>query len=392
MVAMAATPVHKRATVRHRQGSVCAAGAAALLAAGPSGALEWSYAPEASVGALHDTNMLFKFDGAEPINGRIVGGLADVVGRNEGFEFRATPRVDAQRYDDPSVQDRNDEYADLSVAIHDARQRWSFGGSYALEGTRSSEFESNGFAAVDFDRKQTGLNTSWTRLVDRGQFDISAATTSVDYQDSPFSPYRDYRYDVLLGDYSRATSERSRWGFSLARSEVRTERGLVTTTSTDARATWTHAFSGSLQAHVGLGVLESTTDGVFFSTSNSAPAVDFNVTQGWPRWRLTAFGGRQLTPDGQGSLLREDRLQIDAVRRVTENLKLILSVAKARDAYLASFYDRDFWQDAVTVQWRVKRRWFVEGSVTDRGQQWVTLGLPAQTGVVSRFSISYRGG
>jgi hypothetical protein len=388
---MTAMLVHKRAPSRHRQRSVCAAGAAALLAAGPSHALEWSYTPVASVGALHDTNMQFKFDGAEPINGRTVAGLADVIGKNEGFEFRATPRVDAQRYDDPSVQDRNNQYADLSVAIHDERQRWSFGGNYALEGTRNSEFESNGFAAVDFDRKQTGLSTNWTRLVERGQFDVAASVTNVNYQDSLFSPYRDYRYDVIQGDYSRTTSERSRWGGSLTRSKVSTARGLVTTTSTDARATWTYAFSPSLQAHIGLGVLESTTDG-FVSSTESAPALDFNITQAWPRWRLTIAGGRQLTPDGQGSLLREDRVQVDAVRRVTERLDVILAVAKTRDAYLATFYDRDFWQDAVTVQWRFKRRWFVEGSVTDRGQQWVTLGLPRQTGVVSQFSISYRGG
>jgi hypothetical protein len=387
-----ATAEHEHATARRRRGSVCAAGAAAaLLAAGPSDALEWGYTPVATVGALHDTNMLFEFDGAKPVNGRTVMGVADVVGRNEGFEFRATPRVDAWRYDDPAVQDRNDQYADVSVAVHDARQRWSFGGNYALEGTRNSAFESNGFAGVDFDRKQTGLSTSWTRLVERGQFDLAASATSVDYQDSPFSPYRDYRYDVLQGDYSRTTSERSRWGFSLNRSEVSTDRGLITTTSTDARATWTHEFSASLEAHIGLGLLESTTDGVV-SRTESAPALDFNITQTWPRWRLAFFGGRQLMPDGQGSLLREDRLQVDAVRRVTEALNLILAVAKTQDEYLASFYDRDFWQEAVTVQWRFKRRWIVEGSVTDRGQQWVTLGLPSQTGVVTQFSISYRGG
>ena len=391
MVAITATLERKRVTARHRHRSACAAGAAALLAAGPSGALEWDYTPAATVTALHDTNMLFKFDGAEPVNGRVVMGAAEVIGRNEGFDFHATPRVDAQRFDDPAIVDRNNQYADLGVALHDARQRWSFGGNYALEGTRNSQFEANGLPAVDFDRKQTGVNTSWTRLVERGQFDIAASATSVDYQDSPLSPYRDYRYDVLQGDYSRATNERSRWGFSLSRSEVKTDRGLVTTTSTDARATWTHAFSATLQAHVGLGVLDATTDG-FVSSSESAPALDFNVAQAWPRWRLTVAGGRQLMPDGRGSLLREDRVQIDAIRRVTQRLDVILAVAKTRDEYFTSLYDRDYWQNAVTVQWHLKRRWLVEGSVTDRGQQWVSLGLPSQTGVVSQFSVSYRGG
>jgi hypothetical protein len=288
------------------------------------------------------------------------------------------------------VQDRDDTYADVSISTYDERQKWSFGASYADEGTRYSEFESNGYAAVDYDRRQEGLSTSWTRLTKRGGFDLAASAVSVDYQESPFSPYRDYRYDVLQGDYNRITSERSRWGFSVARATVSTERGLITTTSTDARATWMHSFSPSLQAHLGLGVLEAATDGVA-ATRDSAPALDFGVTQAWPRWRLSVGGGRQLQPDGQGSLLRQDRLQIDATRAMTERLSVGLVASKAREKYFVSFYDRDYWQDAVTVRWRLKRRWVLDGSVSDHGQQWVTLGLPRQTGLVSQLSISYRG-
>jgi hypothetical protein len=177
----------------------------------------------------------------------------------------------------------------------------------------------------------------------------------------------------------------------VTRAEVNTDRGLVTTTSTDARAIWTHSFSASLQARIGLGVLDVTTEALV-STRSSAPALDFSITQAWPRWQLTVGGGRQLQPDGLGSLLQQDRVQVHASRRISERLSVGLEAARSRDAYFLSFYDRDYLQDAVTVQWRFKRRWVLDGSVTDRGQQWVTLGLPKQTGLVSQFSISYRGG
>ena len=383
--------LQQRRTARLRRRSACAAGAAALLAAGPSRALEWSYTPAATVSAQYDTNIRLQFDGAEPVNGRSVSGAADIVGRNEGVDFRFTPRVSAQRYDDPSIEDRNFQYADLSISTHNERQRWSLGGNYALEGTRNSEFESNGFPAIDLERRQTGLTTSWTRLMERGRFDIAASATSVNYQQSLSSPYRDYRYDVLQADYSRTTSERSRWGFTVSGSQVTTDRGFVTTTSTDVRATWAHVFSESLQVHVGLGLLAATTDGIA-STHDSAPALDFNVSRAWPRWTLTAGGGRQLQPDGQGTLLQQDSLQVGAERRFSERFSVALGVAKARDAYFFSVYDRDYWQESVSAQWRFKRRWVLDGSLSDHGQQWVTLGLPRQTGVVSQFSISYRGG
>ena len=196
---------------------------------------------------------------------------------------------------------------------------------------------------------------------------------------------------MFQGNYRRTTNERSQWGFSVTRSEVTTDRGLVTTTSTDARASWVHSFSTSLQTHIGLGVLEATTDGVA-TTRESAPALDFKITQVWPRWWLSVGGGRQFQPDGLGSLLRDDRLQVDAAHRISERLSLGFSAWKARDTYFASFYDRDYWAEAVTVQWRFKHRWMLDGSVTDHGQQWVTLGLPRQAGVVSQVSISYRGG
>jgi len=80
------------------------------------------------------------------------------------------------------------------------------------------------------------------------------------------------------------------------------------------------------------------------------------------------------------------------VRLISERLSVGLTTARSRDAYFVSFYDRDYWQDSVTVQWRFKRRWVVDGSLSDHGQQYVTLGLPKQSGVVSQFSISYRGG
>lgn len=387
MLAASAKPRHKG----HRHGSVCATTAAALLAASPSHALEWNYTPGASVGAVNDTNIRLLFEGAEPVNAMSASASLDVLAKNERFEFHAVPHVSAWRYDDPTVDDRDNAYADVNIALHNERQTWSFGVDYADEGTRNSAFESNGYAAVDLDRRQTVATTSWSRRMARGEIDLAGSATSVAYQDAQLSPYRDYRYNVFQGVYTWSTNERSRWGVSVTRSEVTTNRGLITTTSMDARATWTHVFSEALEAHVSLGGLLAATAGLIESR-DTAPAVDFSVTRSWPFWSFTAGGGRQLQPDGQGSLLQQDRIDISASRRLTQRLDVTFGVAKAQEKYLFSFYDRDYWQETASVSWRFKRHWLLGGSVTDRGQQWVTLGLPKQTGVVTQFLVTYQGG
>lgn len=380
---------HKRAWFDRDWRIACAAGATTLLAAAPSGALEWSYVPAVTVGAAQDSNIHLQPQDGLPVGNAALLAGADVVGRNEGLDLQFAPRVNSVRYDDDSVMDRNDIFANLNLATHNERRRWSFGGSYVQESTLNSAFEASGAPAVDLDRKQTSVSTSWDRSLERGRYTLSAATTGVDYQESPFSPYRDYRYDVLQGAYTRVTSERSSWRFSVEKTQVSTEGYRVRTLSTDVRATWIHAFSESLQAQIGVGVLDATTEGAV-RVEKSAPALNFSLNQSWPRWRFSVNAGRSLEPDGYGSLLREDSAQVGMTRLVTERFNVGATSLRARVVSVAGLLDRDYSQDTVTLQWRLRRRWILEGAFFERRQQWT--GLPEANGFVSQLSITYRGG
>jgi hypothetical protein len=52
-------------------------------------------------------------------------------------------------------------------------------------------------------------------------------------------------------------------------------------------------------------------------------------------------------------------------------------------------FDYDYLQSRVSLQWRFKRRWTLDGAFYGRAQRLSTR--PEVTGVVSQVSVSYRG-
>lgn len=365
-----------------------AAAVVATFVVSSSRADEWSVTPSVSIGTIEDDNVYLRPVDPLRVTSAYVDAAAEVVARDTGAEFRFTPRVHSIRYDDDRVLDRDDVSADVSFAKHDDRQQWNVGGGYTNEGTLQSDFETSGLARVDLDRKQTSFSGSFARSIHRGYFAFSGSVAKIDYEESFVSPYRDYQYEVLQGSYSRTTTERSSWKFSITSMQVNTLTFKVTTSSTDVRSSWSHAFSKALQVRVGLGILYASTDGVI-GAERSAPSLDFRVDRERARWSLYATGGRELQPDSRGSLQRQDSVQLGVTRRLNERLTVGANMVEGRIDDVGTFFDRDYGQVGASLQWRVRRRWYVDGGLYERREQWSEI--PAATGLSARFSATYHG-
>jgi hypothetical protein len=387
---VAASATYQWACAAVRLGA-CAGIAAALLATQPSGAFEWDYTPAVTVGAAQDTNIRLTATDERQVGAAALTAEMGVVGREEGFEFRFAPRLTSLRYDDDREFDRDNRYADFSIATHDDRQRWSFGGGYAREGTLTTEFESTGFVETDVDRNQSSLYTSWTRAGEHGAYDLALSSSATDYEQALFSPLVDYKYRVLQFGYTRTTNERSNWRYGASRMQLSAESTGFQTVSSDVRATWSRAFSEALQARLGIGMFEVSAEGPLGSDS-SGVSLDFNVDRLWPRWRFTTGGGRELQPDGRGALVRVDSARLTMLRRITERFSLGANLAAAQvrsEGNIADLYDRDYSQGGLTLQWRFRRLWLLEGAFFERAHEAPLL--PQVTGIVSQLSVSYRG-
>jgi hypothetical protein len=379
----------------------CVTGAAFVLSGTSAHALEWSNTPVVVVSAAEDSNLhMLPAELAHDVASTTLGASTAVVGRDETLAFSFTPRVIATRYDDPAELDRNDASADVGLLVTGDRQTWSFGASYVNEGTLQSQFDSIGFAAADVSFEQTSTSVGWSRKAEHGSFDAGIGTTAVDYTADVVSPFRNNRSEYLEGGYSRRLNERSSLRFGLTHMRVAAEAGRVATVSDDLRVRWTRSFSEVLNASVGVGVLEATTDertGAELDgldrldrLERTTPAVDFGVNRRWPRWLFSASGGRTIEPDGRGTVLLQDSVNVGFSRKVAQHVDLGFSSQVGRVSTVGVLYDRDFSSERVTLHWGFKRRWALDSLFEQRVEKWSYR--PRANGFVSEVSITYRGG
>jgi hypothetical protein len=370
--------------------AVHASAALALLAAAPCHALEWSYSPGLRLAAGYDTNQHMAYDDPQAVRSTTLNAGAELVGRDEGFSLRFAPRINAIAYDSDEELDRDDIYADVGVTTHRDHGNWSLTASHAQDGTLTGETETTELFGRDVDRSQSSLSTSWTRSGARGAFDIGAAATEVNYDEQNVpTPYVDYTNQSLRAGYSRVTSERSTWRFGVTR--FRVDNAIASRTlSTDVRLTWSHVFSESLRGNFGLGAFQASVDGRE-SDAEATPAADFSLTYRWRRWGFSAGGGRELMPEGRGTLQREDSVRLGMTRRLTQRFDIGADWSAVRVASIGTpnDFDYDYLQSRVSLQWRFKRRWTLDGAFYGRAQRLSTR--PEVTGVVSQVSVSYRG-
>jgi len=330
------------------------------------------------------------------VSSNLLVATTTVVGRNETASFSFTPRVMATRYDDPAEVDRNDESADFGLVLAGARQTWSFGASYVNEGTLRSDFETIGFSALDVNREQTSANVGWSRPAEHGSFDAGIGATAVDYADVALSPFSNNRSQDLQGGYTRRLNERTSLRFSLAHMRIETDAGHVATVSDDVRVRWSHSFSEVLSASVGAGALKATTDvrgGATAETlgtlERTTPAVDFGVNRRWAYWQFSAIGSRTIEPDGRGTVLLDDSVEVSFSRRVGQRLDLGFSVRAGQISTAGVLYDHNFSAEGVTLHWAFKRRWALDGLFQERAEKWALR--PGVNGFASYLSIAYRG-
>ena len=373
--------------------AVLAVAAAAWAAASAAAAAEWRNTPTVVFGGGSDTNIRLTPDHARHVVNSSLAAVTEVSGRSSRLDFSVRPQVRSLRYDDPREADRDDVFAVVQLARRNAHGTWSVGTNYANESTLTSEFEPTGFVEIDIDRVQTALDTRWTRRSgSRGELGVTALVTDVDYEEAFLSPLVDYRYRTLRTSYSYAASAHSTVTVGGGGSRVETPTLRTATDSVSVDVAWSRVFSAGLEATFGLGGYHVDSQGPF-GTAGTGPSLTFNVRQEWPRWTLQAGGARELIPDGRGTLAREDAVELEAARRMTERLTLGVAVRGARVGHEGSTgraAARDYAQASATLQWRFAERWALYAAVLERAQ--VVPGERRAAGRQGLFSVSYRGG
>jgi hypothetical protein len=355
-------------------------------------AAEWHNVPDVALGAGSDSNVRLTAEDERYVANSSLTVSTDVVGRDDGFDFRFRPQLRSIRYDDPREIDRDDAFASTNLVLGNARRSWSLGANYSRESTLTSEFGRFGFVEVDIQRKQSSLDTGWThRAGDRGTVGLTALATDVDYGEAFLSPLVDYGYRVAQISYSLAANERSNIGFTTSRSRVTT---LGRDTHTDSRGfnvRWVRRVSSALRSTVGVGAFEVVSSGPFGAETTNA-SLTLGVDGNWSRWTLRASGERDLIPDGTGTLVREDALELAVGRRLTERVTLDFELRGARIAAQGTSRDlpeRDYAQASLALQWRPAQRWSVYVALLDRVQEVDVARADGRQGV---FSVRYRGG
>jgi hypothetical protein len=366
-------------------------GSCAALACGASHAREWRSTPAVTVGAGEDSNIWLDPLVDRRASSNSLTASAEVRASGPGLTLRVQPEVRALRYANGTEADRNDAFTTFDLTLGRERSTLTFGGGYRRESTLTSEFVDTGLLGLDEERVERSLTAGWNYIVGpRGRATIAASTVSVDYGAGLLSPLVDYDYRVVQLGYQLATAARTTWVFSATRSAV--DGAITDTTNTAFQARWLRTFTPTLRGEIGLGTFDVRRTNPLATQRESGAALNFSVTREWARWSLQASGGRDLRPDGSGSLVREDAVTLEGLRRFGSRVSVGVSVRRARVAAtdrLAILYDRDYSQTGIGVDWRVAERWQLHAGLQERMQQ--LSFAPRASGVGVQVGMTYRG-
>jgi hypothetical protein len=365
---------------------------AATVAGGSARAAEWRYIPTVLVQSSHDDNLALLPADPRSVTTNSVEAAADIAARDTAFEFDFKPRLRTLRFSDNQQVDRTDPFADIDFKLRNERQSWSIGGQYARESTLSSEFENTGFVQTDVDRTQSGWSTGYVRqLGERGTYNFSAADVSVHYDKGFLSPLVDYSYRQIQTGYGRALDARSTLRIDVVAGSLSTEAWSDPVNNATLTASWAHQFSEVMLARVGLGWFAVQRKGDNTPDSGGY-ALSFAVERAFDEWHLTVQGGRNLQPGGYGTLVREDRVDAHAERRLSERLSLGATLVAGRmlneDLRLASD-DRRYSYATFDVRWHWRPQLTWRFGVNGRRQQYQAGPLADSTAVT--VSIVYEG-
>jgi hypothetical protein len=354
--------------------------------------MEWRTEPVVTVEGGGDTNIWLNAFDQRYVSRGSVSASADIFAREPGFEFRLKPEVRALRYADNREADRDDVFTTFGLTRTNERGRWTFGSDYSRESTLTSEFTGTGILGLDLERTEHQFDTGWSRVMSaRGTFSVNAVAENVTYGYSELSPFSDYDYRVFQTGYTLATSLRSSWQFSLARSVLTAKETTGVTSNKELRVAWTHAFSEKLRGTFGITTFDAGANGPT-AGGHLSTTVNFAFTREWPRWTLQSAGSSDVRPEGRGFFVQEDSVTLDAQRRFGDRLSLVASMRYARihsQGLLALLADRDYSQVGMNVNWRLNQRWVLSGGHYERAQEWSFL--PRAEGRTSTVAFSYRG-
>lgn len=425
--------------LRTRPGIALALCCASLLVPGLSAATEWTAKPSVSLRLQHDTNLLLTSGPHEGVTGLTVAPHLDLGAQQENWDITGSAELRSHRYWGQSGLNGNDQVYNLSSLYQTQRSTWQLGGGYAKESvTASSTFSPDvGLVSTQTQRLTRTVNPSWTwQMTERMQLKLGYQSSLVSYESGLNANLINYDsrdgnatllYQWSPRDQLTALIDRSYFNvpqtglsqlgqpaYALYTNGLLTlqpnPRELSNTSTTDSLVLgWSHSFSQTLSANIGIGdrrtdaeaAIQTCTGSTLpkiysingqyvgiatctqtantvYSETSSGYLYNAGLTKQFELTQVALSVGRQVSPSGIGAQVLTDSATLAITRTLSARLNANLSVADYRVRGIGGnalpLTDRDYVQASTSLSWQWTRQLTVQG-----GYQYIGLKFPGTT-------------
>lgn len=434
---------------------------ASLLVPGLSAATEWTAKPSVSLRLQHDTNLLLTSGPHEGVTGLTVTPHLDLGAQQENWDITGSAELRSHRYWGQSGLNGNDQVYNLSSLYRTQRSTWQLGGGYAKESvTASSTFSPDvGLVSTQTQRTTRTVNPSWTwQMTERTQLILGYQSSLVSYQNVTNTDLTNYTsrdgtatllYQWSPRDQLTALIDRSYFkvpqtGLSqLGQPAYALETNgllalqpnpieLSNTSTTDSLILgWSHSFSQTLSANIGIGDRSTDSEAVIQTCTGSTPPKIYSINgqfvgigtcsqtanttypekssgflynaglnKQFELTDVTLSLSRQVSPGGTGTQILENSASVGVSRNISARLSAALSLAgyqiRAISTNALPLTDRNYIETAASLTWKWTRQITVQGGYQYIGQEFLNSSIKAHDNAVylnfayawNRYSIS----
>ncbi len=386
----------------------------------------WDVKPTLGVGARYESNPRMQRRNERDALGTVVNAALDITAATGRTTVILKPKVRLNFYPDKADSDleNDDRYLDLLVEHETAQSVYGLAASYSDVSIRTSELadtggpgapppgnDSGALLFVDQTRELWSVTPSWRyQLSARNVVLASASYSEVTFsKETEVTNLFDYKSSDAVLSLQHMLSEADSVSIELTAAGFKSETpssGLVNeTTSYGANASFTHAFSDTLDVTAQVGSEKSTFDvtGFFPDEATGNPLTDLNPFFPTPKFMCTdppdqaflpfnfvpctrsdsdtnlLYGislnksteranmnislDRSIYPNSRGSTVVQDTLRFFWRQNFSARWSGTLSLNAYQQTDVGELTDRerDFFRADLTLQWQWTKRWYFRG-------------------------------
>lgn len=329
------------------------------MAAGSAHAGVWSWLPSARLNAQYTDNVRLAVHDAEAASSATADLKTSLLRQDDAFSVGFTPRVVAVRYDDYAALNRVDAYVDANAKCTAERGSTALTLSWQQDTTLTSELGSTGLSEVNKRHRSGGATLSGSLLAsERISLTGQAFATVHRYVDAENTGLVDYDYGTVAASTVYALAEASQLSLQLSAGRLqvpdyrmldKNNYALTLNYDTQLNERWHAVLSaGASRVH-----RRDDYDGFVYEAS---------VDRKSELLTLRFAGKRSITPTGNGTLARSDRLSLQVSRPLTELVSFSVAAAWTRNRNVAQQGGLDpdslrYGDIGGNLNWRIAPTW-----------------------------------